>query len=403
MNSLRSQPCDGSKQQGKSLVIIGLGNIGSHLALLAGRLPAVGRLALIDFDRYERRNVNSQDMDDGDRDLPKAQAQARRLHRMRPSLNVESFVARVEDLPLGRLRGDVILAGLDSRAARQYVNQAAWRLGIPWIDGAVDASGLLARVAVFSPSPECPCLECAWDEADYAAIEQRYPCQGNDSHPATHAPAALGAVVAGIMALECQKLVDGDRQHVLVGRQVFCDLRHHTYDVTRGRRHPQCRFDHQSWPIERLPAEPVALTVGQFLELASPQGRPQARWTLDVDGRPFTRCLYCPTCRKLSEIPVCLVHRIPAVLRACPDCAKPMVVRGFDLRHGLDVENLLPSERELPLFGLGIESGEVLTMKGPNGEALHFELGRQDLPFAGNGEDQGDIDKPAASARGLCT
>jgi molybdopterin/thiamine biosynthesis adenylyltransferase len=212
----------------QTLVIVGLGNIGSALAALAARMP-IGRVTLVDSDTYCEKNLGSQVMFPGDVGKPKAKIQAQRVRQIRPGLEVRAVNARVEDVPLGMLRADVILAGLDSRTSRRYVNQAAWRLGVPWIDAAVDAPGLLARVNVYVPGQDAPCAECAWDDGDYAALEQAYPCQPDGNGvAATNAPASLGAVTAGMMAVECQKLLDGDMEHLLDGRQVMLDLRHHT-------------------------------------------------------------------------------------------------------------------------------------------------------------------------------
>ena len=115
----------------------------------------------------------------------------------------------VETVPLGRLRADVILACVDSRAARQYLNQAARHLGVPLIDAGVFPDGLLARVSVFLPGAEHACLECTWDQADYDAIEQSYPCQGGvPDAAASGAPAHLGALAAAVQAIECQRRFD---------------------------------------------------------------------------------------------------------------------------------------------------------------------------------------------------
>src|SRR5439155_23871873 len=129
--------------------------------------------------------------------------QARRLRRINPALAVTEIFAAVENVALGLLRGAVLLACLDSRAARRSVNTAVWRLGMPWIDAGVLADGLLARVNVYLPGPDQPCLECAWEERDYEALEQEYPCAGQGVAPATNAPSALGALAASLQALEC--------------------------------------------------------------------------------------------------------------------------------------------------------------------------------------------------------
>jgi adenylyltransferase/sulfurtransferase len=224
---------------------VGLGNIGSHLATLVGRNEAVGRLVLIDFDSYAEDNLSTQAIQTEDIGEPKTLVQARRVERIRPSLTVETLCARVQDVPLPRLRGDVILTGLDSRSARQHVNEAAWRLGVPWIDAAVDGPGLLVRVAVYVPGLELPCLECAWDDSDYQALEQAYPCQpGSGAPPASNSPASVGACAAALAAVECQKLLR-DRDRLLGGREVLLDLNHHTHFLTALRRNPRCRFDHE--------------------------------------------------------------------------------------------------------------------------------------------------------------
>ncbi len=82
----------------------------------------------------------------------KAQVQTRRLRQINRGLRTRAFGQPLEDLPLGALRCDVILAAVDSRRTRMAINQAAWRLGVPWINAGMDADGLLARVQVFMPA-----------------------------------------------------------------------------------------------------------------------------------------------------------------------------------------------------------------------------------------------------------
>src|SRR5262249_39035744 len=159
------------------------------------------------------------------------------------------------------LRGDLILACLDSRRARQYVNQAAWRLGVTWIDAGVDAGGLLARVNIYEPGIENTCLECAWDERDYEALEQTYPCSGVANEPApTNSPSWLGALAASLQANECQKLLAGKIDKAAIGQQVLLDVLYHKHYVTTFKRNPYCRFSHKVWPIERLSYGPAELT-----------------------------------------------------------------------------------------------------------------------------------------------
>src|ERR1019366_9230837 len=107
--------------------------------------------------------------------------QARRVRGINPRLELVSIVDRLENVPLGYLRGDVILACLDSKESRRWANEISWRLGVPWIDAGVEPSLMLARVNVYLPALAQPCLECAWGERDYAELPTIHPCDAGVS------------------------------------------------------------------------------------------------------------------------------------------------------------------------------------------------------------------------------
>jgi len=182
MSSMANLPDRGS------VTVVGAGgNIGSHLVPHLARMRGVERVTLVDPDICVEKNLASQDITGRDVGKAKAAVQARRLRRISPVLAVKAIVEAVENVPLGLLRGSVLLACLDSRAARRSVNLAAWRLGLPWIDAGVHGDDLLARVNVYFPCPDQPCLECAWDDRDYQMLAQVYPCVGRDAPRATNA------------------------------------------------------------------------------------------------------------------------------------------------------------------------------------------------------------------------
>lgn len=364
----------GNAKKRQRVAIVGLGNIGSHLVPLVGRNDDVAEVTLVDFDAYETKNVPCQSIDAADLG-PKVHVQARRLRRINPAVTVHPICARIEDVPLGLLRADVILAGLDSRAARRQVNRAAWWLGVPWIDAAVDASGLLARVNVYVPGSDSPCLECAWDETDYALLEQEYHCPRQQGTAATNAPAGLGAVAAGMTAVEWRKLADGDAEHLLAGRQALVDLRHHIHDVTSFRRRPGCKFDHQTWSVDRLHEPPSRLALRQLMQRAADGGGGSSTGcALRLEGHRFVRGLFCPECGTQADRPPHLARRIPAARRQCPQCGQAMVARGFDMCDWLEDEVLAARDRRRSLSSLGFRPGDVVTVRGPAGER-HWELG----------------------------
>ena len=355
---------------GKWLVMIGCGNIGAFLGPLLARLLGAGRITVCDGDVYEPKNLHSQDITRRDVGKAKALVQARRLRRIDTRVAVKGFVARVEDLPLGVLRGDVLLACVDSRQARRTINTLAWRLGVrSWIDAGVSADGLLVRVNVYAPGPDEPCLECAWDDADYAALEVAYPCAGEAAPAPTNAPAALGALAASLQALECQKVLAEQWDLALVGRQVTLSAATHRHYVTSFSRNPQCRFDHATWtiaPVERTPAQ---LTLADTFELGGEAGR-----GVRVAGQVFVRTLTCPACGASRETPLHLLSRLTRKARTC-ECGAALRATGFDTAEWLRPDALSTAERAATLAGLGLATGDVVSIDAPDG-TTHHQLGR---------------------------
>jgi hypothetical protein len=349
-------------ESGKRVAVVGAGgNIGSHLVMLVGRIPSVACICLIDHDVYEAKNLRSQNMLPQDVGKPKARVQARRLRQVDPALEVRAICAGVEQVPLGLLRADLVLAALDSRAARQYVNQACWRLGVPFVDGAVEPTELLARVSVHLPGPEAPCLECAWsdDDYDYALLEQHYPCGGESGPAPTNAPSSLGSLTAGLMAIECEKLLRGDHDRLLGNRQVMLSVGHHGHCVTRFGRNGHCRFDHATWDVEQLPGPPA-----RFSQL-----------TLKQEGHVFGR-LVCPGCKHgLVDGRLALVERVAPRRRRCPKCGQAMAARGFDSLDSLTAADIAPGDRRRSLRSLGFRPGDIVTVRDSGGTIRHVQLG----------------------------
>jgi molybdopterin-synthase adenylyltransferase len=143
------------------VVIIGCGALGAIQAETLAR-AGVGRLTLVDRDFVEESNLQRQIMfeesDALDR-LPKAVAAARRLNRVNSAVQVEALVAdvsyeNIEEIIAG---ADVILDGTDNFETRFLINDAAIKLGVPWIYGAaVGSYGLTMTVL----PGETACLRC---------------------------------------------------------------------------------------------------------------------------------------------------------------------------------------------------------------------------------------------------
>jgi molybdopterin/thiamine biosynthesis adenylyltransferase len=360
----------------KVVIVVGAGgNIGSHCVPHLGRIPQVSRVVLIDPDVYEARNKWSQDITARAAGRQKVEVQARRLRRINPALQVIAVADAVQDVPLAWLRGDVILACLDSREARRAVNQAAFRLGVPWIDAGVEPDGLLARVQVYVPALDGgPCLECGWDGQDYELLEQRYACGNEANAPApTNAFSSLGALAASLQAIECHKLLDGRFDTLAAGRQILVDAAHHNHYVTRLTRNPECRFDHEVWSISHGQIRSPAVAVAEALGLDSARQTERSAKALWVEGKAFVRetaCLRCGYRHKTFR----LQGRLRRADHRCAECGGRMVAAGFEMIDRLD-DTLPGGALGRSLASLGLRAGDVVRVGLPGGEVCTYEIG----------------------------
>jgi molybdopterin/thiamine biosynthesis adenylyltransferase len=364
-----------STPPGKWVVIIGAGGtMGSHLGPLLARSSGIGRITVVDRDTYETKNLASQDIMRRDVGKAKALVQARRLRHINPRLSVRAFPTAVEDVPFGLLRADLLVACVDSRFARRSINTLAWRMGIPWIDAGINADGLLARVNAYFPGDGQPCLECAWDEGDYATLEAAYPCAGETAAVApTNAPAALGALAASLQALECQKALAGQWEDVAVGRQVTISAQAHRFHVTAFRRNQSCRLDHETWTIAPVERGPDDLTLDDAFLLGNDASSTAPGLGLRVAGQVFARVLRCLACGKSRELSLYLLGRLTSKERLC-DCGAVMHAAGFDSVEWLRPETLPPALREASLRSVGVASGDVVSIEETQ-RVAHHQIG----------------------------
>lgn len=363
-----------------TVAVVGAGgNIGSHLVPHIGRMPEVGRVIVVDRDDYEEENLFTQDIARADVGRPKAEVQARRLRGIREDLEVVVITDAVENVPWGRLRSDAILCGLDSRASRCRLNQVAWRLGVPWVDAGVLADQMLARVTVYAPSRDAACLECGWSQADYDAVEQEYPCLGGTPQAAsTNAPAPLGALAAAMQAVETRKILTGEWETSLAGRELVIDARHHGFFVSALPRDPECRFDHEQWRTTPLPYAQASRPIGCALEPGKDGAGGSRLGVLRFEGHPIVTGLRCPACG-FSRQPFHLLRRLPVAERVCPDCGAVMEAGGSDLREEVALDQ---APTTTSLLDLGLEPGDIFTFTS-GGRVKHIEIGgiREDRPF----------------------
>jgi molybdopterin/thiamine biosynthesis adenylyltransferase len=335
------------------IVVAGAGgNSGSHLLPHLARMSGVSRLTLVDPDFYEAGNIGVQNIDASDVGKPKVTAQAAKLRRIRHDLDVEARQERIEDVPRGLLRSDLLVSCLDSRGSRQHMNEIAWRLNTPWLDCGVLGSQVLARVSAYVPSYDSPCLECAWSTGaggDYSLLEQEYLCAAGDasSFP-SKAPSGLGALAASLLAIEIEKFLCGNTADSLSSRQLILDAEHRIIQVTAERRNPWCRFDHQTWAVKPWVCDTNTMTVREALGMLG---------SLQVDGHCFVSELVCPGCGRREAAP-----RLNRPLARCSSCNRRMASTGFGSIERLEPE-FANGFMDRTLAEVGLQAGDIVSSR----------------------------------------
>jgi hypothetical protein len=307
--------------------------------------------------------------------------QARRLRHIRPGLRVEPIVGSIEDVPIGMLRSDVVLTGLDSRLARQVVAYRCWVLGIPWIDAGIEAEGSLAQATLYVPGEGRGCYLCNWSPRDFEVVEQTYPCELADDRAAepvaTNAPSSLGALAASLLSIECEKLIRDPQMMRAEGFSILIDAENHQYYKTRIAYNDRCSaIWHGITPVSvASECSPAATFEGLFRARNADRGRKApvdpvdgAGGRLRVFGQTFVTALTCPACATRRDI-VCVgvsLKTNPAV--TCQRCGHPMVTAGLDTAEELDCSRLPQEALRQPIESVGIRAGDILRVTLGEGE-----------------------------------
>ena len=174
------------------VTVLGLGAIGTATAASLAAL-GVGHLRLFDYDRVERSNLNRQLLYTT-RDIGrfKVDAAKARLRALNPEIEIVGRRRRVRsaaDLPPLLEDTDLFVLGADQpHEILAWTNEAALRVGTPWLDNSY--AGPRCAIALFVPG-RTPCLRCLQHHLE-GRLRRQKAFQGADLFP----PAAANAVIA---------------------------------------------------------------------------------------------------------------------------------------------------------------------------------------------------------------
>ena len=193
------------KLMASRVTLCGCGALGTVLANHLVR-AGVGFVRVVDRDFIETHNLQRQilfDEDDVAGNLPKAEAAARKLRKINSTVTIEPVVTDIDATNIERLVSDVdlILDGTDNFETRYLINDAAVKLGKPWIFGGVIGSE--GQTMTILPG-ETPCLRCVVEDSPPPGMT-----------PTCETAGVLGpavAVVASFEAVEAIKILSGNRE-----------------------------------------------------------------------------------------------------------------------------------------------------------------------------------------------
>jgi molybdopterin/thiamine biosynthesis adenylyltransferase len=286
---------DQKKLQAARVLVVGAGALGNEILKNLAML-GFERILVVDLDRIEESNLSRAILfSNEDVGAFKAEAAARSLRRIAPQVRVRPLVSNVvQNFGLGLFAwSDVIIAGLDNREARLWINRCAWKMNRPWIDGAIEGINGVARVFVAGIPP---CYECTLGETDWKLLEQRMSCnlllrEANTEGKVATTP-TISSVIAGIEVQEAVKLLHGMPTLASSGF-VFEGLNHTSYKVAYTA-NPDCMSHFTFAGVVELPQRSSELTLEDLRQRGAKDLR--ASDVVVEFSRDIVQELECPQC-----------------------------------------------------------------------------------------------------------
>jgi len=315
---------DQEKIKAARVLVVGAGALGNEI-LKNLALLGFENIVVVDLDRVENSNLSRSVLySEQDIGNSKAFAAAESVRRILPGANVTAIDANLlYEVGLGVFSwADVVLAGLDNREARLWINRAAWKLDRPWIDGAIEGINGVARV--FLPG-KAPCYECTLGEKDWEILEKRLSCNQltraeMESGKVPTTP-TIASIIAGIQVQEAVKLIHGLSVLASSGF-VFEGLNHSSYRVSYTE-NADC-MSHHTWeavvPIDRRSSE---MTLRELWDEAA--RRVGTNDMVLEFSRDIIHKLVCPACHAEEEL-FAAVGSIPYDRGKCPKCGEMRIV-----------------------------------------------------------------------------
>ena len=309
---------DQEKIRAARVLVIGAGALGNEI-LKNLALLGFAKIVVVDLDSIDASNLSRSILyRSSDIGQSKAHVAARATREIFPEAQVHPITANVVyGLGLGIFGwADMVLAGLDNREARLWINRACWMMNKPWIDGAIEGINGVARV--FLPGTP-PCYECTLGETDWAILNKRMSCNlltlESDKEGKVPTTPTISSIIAGLQVQEALKLLHG--LPVLAGRGfIFEGLNHTSYRVEYTE-NPDCMSHYTFSEVVRMPQKSRDLTLAAlFAQAQRDLGTKEV--TLEF-SRDVVHKLQCSQCGAEEEL-FAAVGTVPYARGKCAAC-----------------------------------------------------------------------------------
>jgi molybdopterin/thiamine biosynthesis adenylyltransferase len=307
---------DQQKIRAARVLVIGAGALGNEI-LKNLALLGFTNIVVVDLDSIDATNLSRSILyRASDVGRQKAEVAAEATRNIFPEARVHPITANVvHGLGLGLFRwADLVLAGLDNREARLWINRACWKMNRPWIDGAIEGINGVARA--FLPGTP-PCYECTLGETDWNILNRRMSCNllllEDDTQGKVATTPTISSIIAGLQVQEAVKLLHG--LPVLAGKGfIFEGLNHTSYRVEYTE-NPDC-MSHYTFPeIVPLPCTSGTVTAAHLLERAR-KDLGSREVALEF-SRDIIHKLACAACGREEEV-FSAVGTVPYARGRCP-------------------------------------------------------------------------------------
>jgi molybdopterin/thiamine biosynthesis adenylyltransferase len=358
---------DQEKLRSAHVLVIGAGALGNEI-LKNLALLGFANIVVVDLDSIESSNLSRSILyrasDVGRR---KADVAVDAVRNIFPEARVHPITTNVvHGLGLGLFAwADVVLAGLDNREARLWINRACWKMNKPWIDGAIEGINGVARMFV---AGQPPCYECTLGETDWAILNKRMSCNllalVSDTEGKVATTPTISSIIAGMQVQEAVKLLHG--LPVLAGKGfIFEGLNHTSYKVEYTE-NAECMSHYTFAEVIRLQEASRDLTLSQLLA--------RARRDLGSEdvvlefSRDVIHKLACPGCGAEEE----LFAAVGTVPYSRGKCAMDGQMRAVITAHSYSGNEKFGG---LTLDRLGLPLFDVFTARSPEREVAYLIAG----------------------------